>query len=99
MGRDRPAGLTLLDFLDVALLGSIALAAGVSLVTPAEIEGPPPEAGPARWATIAIVRTFGSLSGAWETLGALLVLVGTAMLLAGPLWVFVVQPLTRRGYL
>ncbi len=100
MRRRPPSGrLTLLDFLDVALLGSIALSAGVSLVTPIGVEGPPPEAGPASTATVLLVRALAALSGTWEALGVLLVLSGTAMLLVGPLWVFVVQPLGRRGYL
>jgi hypothetical protein len=99
MRRRPPSGrLTLLDFLDVALLGSITLSAGVSLVTPVDIEGPPPEAGPTGGAPVVFVRALAALSETWEALGVLLVLSGTAMLLVGPLWVFVVQPLGRRGY-
>ena len=100
MSRSLPSGsLTLLDFLDVALLGSIALSAGVSLVTPVGVEAPPPEAGPVGGAAVVLVRALGALSGTWEALGVLLALAGTAMLLVGPLWVFVVRPLDKRGYL
>lgn len=90
--------LTLVDFLDVALLGTIALSIGLGLLPPL-LTGSPIPAGRVESAAISIVTTLGSVSGPLENLGVLLTFAGSLMVLVGPLWIFVGRPLSRRGYL
>lgn len=99
MARHSPHGsLTLVDFLDVALLGTIALSIGVGLLPPLQARTPTPFAS-LESALISIVRTLASVSGPVENLGFLLAMAGSMMVLVGPLWIVVGRPLSRRGYL
>lgn len=100
MDAPRPSGpLSLADFLDVALLGSIVLLVGASLVMEVGMGRSPPSAGPMERTLVSIFRTVGSNSTTSQTVGYLLTIAGIVMILAGPVWVFVVQPLSKRGYL
>lgn len=94
-----PPRLTLVDFLDVALLGTIVLLVGLALLPPVQPVSSPPGSGSVEHTLISIVRTLGSVSGPVENLGFLLTIAGSGMVLIGPLWVLVGRPLFRRGYL
>lgn len=98
MASSRSLGtMAIVDFLDVALLGSIVLVIGLSLLTPVEA-GPPPSGGPVERTLVSVARTLGA-SGPAERFGVLLTGAGGVMVLAGPLWVLIGRPLARRGYL
>lgn len=98
-GRSPREPLTLVDFLDVALLGSIALVAGISLLPPPGAGTVPPGSGAVERTLVMIVEMLQSATGPLETLGFVLTVTGGVMVVIGPLWVLVVRPLNRRGYL
>lgn len=97
-GRSPRGSLTLVDFLDVALLGTIVLSIGLVLLPPLQTGAPPPPRS-VGGTLISIVRALGSVSGPVETIGFLLTIAGSMMVLVGPLWILVGRPLSRRDYL
>lgn len=94
-GRPPPLGFS--EFLDWALLGSIALLMGNFLVRRFTAGGTTTGDGSI---PLTDVTTLGrALTGGPELIGFLIAAVGALMMLAGPLWYLIGRPLFRRGYL
>lgn len=83
------------DFLDIALLGAIVIAAGYSVATMGINTNGEPLLSPLA-ESLAALQTSGP---APEAIGFLLLAIGAFMILAGPLWYLVGRPLARHGYL
>lgn len=96
--RERGA-LSIIDFLDMALIGSVIFLLGASLLLPSNAGRGSSFSESVELVFFALVDALRALSSPLHIVGLILLIGGGMMIILGPVWLLVGRPLARRGYL
>lgn len=100
MDSDRGWGvLSIIDFLDMALIGSVLFLIGASLLLPSNTPKGKSFSESIEIIFFALVETMNAISTPLQIVGFILTIGGVLMILVGPLWLLIGRPLARLGYL